>query len=71
MIDRQTRDRIKTATIPEWVALDLLRDIDSAIRHRDAGSLRNFAREAALAGASGRGIGGIRDPLGIHGNLAP
>lgn len=50
MIDRETRARIKAATIPEWVALDLLRDIDSAIRHRDAGSLRNFAREAALSG---------------------
>ena len=50
MIDRETGARIKAATIPEWVALDLLRDIDSAIRHRDAGSLRNFAREAALSG---------------------
>jgi hypothetical protein len=50
MIDRETRSRIKTATIPEWVALDLLRDIDSAIRHRDAAQLRNFAAEAVASG---------------------
>ena len=36
MIDRQTKDRIKAATIPECVALDLSRDIDGAIRQRDA-----------------------------------
>jgi hypothetical protein len=50
MISRELRDRIKSATIPEEIALDLLRDIDSAIRHRDAASLRNFAAEAAASG---------------------
>jgi hypothetical protein len=47
MIDRA---RVKTATVPEWVAVDLLRDIDSAIRHRDSAQLRNFAYEAERSG---------------------
>jgi hypothetical protein len=43
-------ERFKGATVPEEIALDLLRDIDSAIRHRDPASLRNFADEAARSG---------------------
>jgi hypothetical protein len=44
------RTRFKGATILEWVAVDFLRDIDAAIRHRDAAQLRNFAYEAAASG---------------------
>jgi hypothetical protein len=43
-------ERVKTATVPEWVALDLLRDIDAAVRDRDPARLRNFADEAARSG---------------------
>jgi hypothetical protein len=42
--------RVKTATVPEEIALDLLRSIDSAVRDRDAGQLRNFAYEAQASG---------------------
>ncbi len=43
-------ERSKGASVPEWVALDLLRDIDAAVRDRDPGQLRNFAYEAQASG---------------------
>jgi hypothetical protein len=42
--------RIKTATIPEHAAIEVIRDIDSAIERRSIVEIRAFAREAELSG---------------------
>jgi hypothetical protein len=47
MIDRA---RFKGATVPEEIAVDLLRSIDAALSDRDAAQLRNFAYEAERSG---------------------
>ena len=43
-------ERVKTATIPEAAALDLINDIDDAVRRRDVVMLRRFAAEAQASG---------------------
>lgn len=42
--------RIKGATIDEAAALDLINDIDDAVRRRSIVEIRAFAREAELSG---------------------
>jgi hypothetical protein len=43
-------ERFKGATIPEEIAIQVLRDIDDAVARRDPASLRNFAEEASRSG---------------------
>lgn len=49
------RTRAKGATIPEDAAIEVIRDIDSAIARRDLVSLRAFGREAELSGLDAEG----------------
>jgi hypothetical protein len=43
-------DRVKTAKIDEFAAIQLVRDLDDAIKRRSLVEIRAFAREAELSG---------------------